>query len=159
MTLILAGDGDFRPDYDLAEYIGPVSIERRNELMAGATALLAPTVYSEPFGNIVPEAHLNGCPTVTTDFGAFPETNVHGLTGFRARTLGEFCDAVERCHDLDSTLIRDHAVANYDYSAIRPKYLAYLEQLATLTGEGWYSSWSGLESHRYGLRQMPLTIG
>lgn len=159
MLLLLAGDGDYRPEYELAEYLGVVSIQQRNALMAGATALLAPTIYSEPFGNIVPEAHLNGCPTVTTDFGAFPETNIHGFTGYRARTLGEFCDAVERCSLLDSDAIKSHALTNYSYDAIRPKYQAYFDQLATLNGEGWFSDWSGLESHRYGTRQLPLTIG
>lgn len=158
MTLLLAGEGDFRPEYGLAEYLGAVSVSERNELMAGATALIAPTTYAEPFGNIVPEAHLNGCPTVTTDFGAFPETNLHGVTGYRARTLGEFCDAVERCSDLDSGVIRERALANYSYDAIRPKYRAYFEQLGTLHGEGWYSDWSGLESHRYGSSPTPLTI-
>lgn len=150
MTLLLAGEGDYRPEYELAEYLGVVSIQRRNELMAGATALIAPTIYSEPFGNIVPEAHLNGCPTVTTDFGAFPETNLHGVTGFRARTLGEFCDAINRCSTLDSAQIRQFAQANYSYEAIRPKYRAYFDQLLTLTEEGWFSDWSGLSTHRYG---------
>jgi glycosyltransferase involved in cell wall biosynthesis len=151
MTIILAGEGDYRPRYKMAEYIGAVEPEERNALMAGATALLAPTTYSEPFGNIVPEAHLSaGCPTVTTDFGAFPETNIHGLTGYRARTLGEFCDAVERCSDLDRSKIRAHAVANYTYDAVRPKYEAYFDQLATLADEGWFSDWSGLSTHRYG---------
>ncbi len=158
LPILLAGSGDCRPDYDMAEYIGPVLPEERNDLMAGATALLAPTTYAEPFGNIVPEAHLNGCPTVTTDFGAFPETNVHGLTGFRARTFGEFCDAVERCSELDSGQIRAHAIANHSYNAIRPRYTAYFEQLQTLTGKGWYEKWSGLEHSRYGPRPASAKI-
>jgi glycosyltransferase involved in cell wall biosynthesis len=152
IPLLLAGEGDYRPSAKMAEYVGPVSPEKRNELMAGATALIAPTIYSEPFGNVVPEAHFNGCPTVTTDFGAFPETNVHGVTGFRARTLGEFCDAVDRCSSLDSDQIRQHAIDNYSYDAIRPRYLAYFEQLTTLEGKGWYDSWSGLDHWRYGPR-------
>lgn len=150
MPILLAGGGDCMPEYQKARYIGKVQRSIRNLLMSSATALLAPTTYAEPFGNIVPEAHLNGCPTVTTDFGAFTETNLHGITGFRARTQGEFVDAIERCADLDRNQIRAIAKANYSYQAIRPKYEAYFEQLETLRGEGWVSDWSGLSTHRYG---------
>lgn len=152
-TILLAGQGDYRPEYEKAEYIGVVEPDERATLMANASCLIAPTTYSEPFGNIVPEAHLSGgCPTITTDFGAFPETNPHGVTGYRARTMGEFVEAVRMAQDSDRKAIRKRAVANYSYEAIAPKYEAYFDQLKTLfTPEGFYTSWEGISTtHRYG---------
>lgn len=153
MTILLAGEGDYRPPGRHVHYIGTVEPDERAELMSGASCLLAPTTYSEPFGNIVPEAHLSGgCPTVTTDFGAFTETNPHGVTGYRARTIGEFVKATLMAQGLDRKAIRERAVANYSYEAIAPKYEAYFDQLTTLaTPEGFYSGWEGISTtHRYG---------
>lgn len=153
MTILLAGEGDYKPTSKFVHYIGTVEPDERAELMSGASCLLAPTTYSEPFGNIVPEAHLSGgCPTVTTDFGAFTETNPHGVTGYRARTMGEFVKATLMAQSLDRQAIRQRAVANYSYGAIAPKYEAYFDQLETLfTPEGFYTGWEGISTtHRYG---------
>lgn len=151
MPILLAGEGDYRPGNPYTQYIGNIPPAERNKLMAGASALLAPTTYSEPFGNIVPEAGMNGCPVITTDFGAFPETVVHGKTGYRCRTMGEFTKAVELCHGLDSDFIRANTQANYGYDAIAPKYEAYFDQLTTLDSDGFYTGWQGLtQTHRYG---------
>lgn len=153
MTILLAGEGDYKPTGKFVHYIGTVEPDERAELMSGASCLIAPTTYSEPFGNIVPEAHLSGgCPTVTTDFGAFTETNPHGVTGYRARTMGEFVKATLMAQSLDRQAIRQRAVANYSYGAIAPKYEAYFDQLETLfTPEGFYTGWEGISTtHRYG---------
>jgi glycosyltransferase involved in cell wall biosynthesis len=134
--LIVAGHGT-PPDY--GEYVGEVTPERRNELMAGATALFAPTFYLEPFGNIVPEAMFCGTPVITTDWGAFTETNIHGLTGFRCRSMAEFVSAVEDVKQLDPKKIRRHAVKNYSLQVIAQKYDDYFSRLQTLhTQDGWY---------------------
>lgn len=107
--------------------------------MAGAIASFAPTIYVEPFGNVVPEAMFCGTPVITTDWGAFTETVIDGKTGFRCRTFGEFVEAMDKAKDLDPRAIRAHAVENYSLDAIAPKYDRYFNRLSSLWGDGWYA--------------------
>ena len=135
--LILAGPGDERGT-GYGEFIGNIGHEQRAELMGNAIALFAPTTYIEPFGNIVVEAQTCGTPTITTDWGAFTETNIHGITGFRCRSLADFIEAAEDVKDLDRDFIRKQAIEKYSLKAIAPKYQDYFERLLTLWDDGWY---------------------
>ena len=96
-------------------------------------------MYLEPFGNIVPEAHLCGTPTITTDWGAFTETNINGLTGYRCRSFQEFCDATEKVKSLNPAQIWRRAVDIYSLDVTAQKYDKYFNKLLTLWGDGWYS--------------------
>lgn len=133
--LILAGAG---PQSGYGEFVGAVGPEQRAELMGKATALFAPTIYIEPFGNIVPEAHFCGTPTITTDWGAFTETNINGVTGYRCRTFSEFCQAAEDVKTLDPKAIYETAKNKYSLEAIAPQYDKYFRRLLTLWDKGWY---------------------
>ena len=136
VNLIMAGPGDVIPKY--GEYVGSVGPEKRSELMGGAIAIFAPTQYIEPFGNVVIEAQACGTPTITTDWGAFTETNINGLTGFRCRTFDEFCKAAEDVKSLNTLAIHQHAVNKYSLDTIRYEYDKYFRRLLTLWGNGWY---------------------
>lgn len=133
--LILAGPGK---GSGYGEFIGSVGPERRAELMGGAIATFAPTLYIEPFGNVVIEAQACGTPTITTDWGAFTETNINGVTGYRCRTLQDFIDAAEDVKNLDRKAIRDRAVALYSIDVIAKQYEDYFLKLSTLWDQGWY---------------------
>lgn len=134
--LIMAGPGDYVPEY--GEYVGPVGPEERAELMGGAIALLAPTLYIEPFGNVVIEAQACGTPTITTDWGAFTETNINGVTGYRCRNLDDFCKAAEDVKSLDFEDIHKRAVDLYSVDTIKYKYDDYFRRLYSLWDGGWY---------------------
>jgi glycosyltransferase involved in cell wall biosynthesis len=137
MELIIAGAGPYKPNY--GQLVGKVGPEERAKLMSQAVAVMMPTLYIEPFGFVAVEAQLSGTPAITTDWGAFPETVIHGETGFRCHTLGEFCEAVRRAPKLDSNAIRRSAVERYSYNAVAPQYENYFERLLTLNDDGWYS--------------------
>lgn len=136
VRLVLAGSGTDIPEY--GEYIGPVGAEERAKLMSNAIATFAPTLYIEPFGNVVIEAQACGTPTITTDWGAFTETNINGLTGFRCRTFDEFCKAAENVKSLDTLAIHENAVNKYSVDTIRYEYDKYFRRLLTLWDKGWY---------------------
>lgn len=137
MRLILAGSGPQVPEY--GEYVGSVGPEKRGELMSNARAVLVPTQYIEPFGGVAVEAMMCGTPVITTDFGAFTETVIDKVTGFRCHNLKEFTDAVEKSDTLDYEAIRAHAVNNYSTDVIKYKYEDYFKRLLTLYGDGWYA--------------------
>lgn len=138
--LVIAGQGE-PPEY--GEYVGIVGPRDRGELMRKARAVFAPTIYIEPFGNVVPEAMACGTPVITTDWGAFTETVVDGVSGFRCRTLREFVSAMDKAEHVDHVGIRDYALARFSLEAVAPKYEAYFERLSTLWGRGWYEGVGG----------------
>ena len=133
--LILAGPGE---QSGYGEFVGSVGPEQRAKLMGGAIATFAPTLYVEPFGNVVIESQACGTPTITTDWGAFVENNPAG-SGIRCRTLQEFMTAAELVKDLDRSGIRQRAVDLYNLDVIGKQYEAYFQRLLTLWGDGWYS--------------------
>ena len=134
--LIVCGAGVPSANVD---YRGVVGIEERGRLMARARAVLAPTLYLEPFGGVAVEAQFCGTPAITTDWGAFPETVVQGVTGFRCHYLGEFVEAIHRASTLDRTAIRRRAIETYSLAVVGAQYERYFEQLALLWGAGWHT--------------------
>ena len=136
LPLILAGEGDLTPSY--GECVGVVDHVERGTLMAGARALMYPTIYLEPFGCSAVEAQLCGTPVITTDWGAYTETVEQAVSGYRCRTLGEFMWAAEAVADLDRDAIRARARDRWSLETIGREYDLYFRRLETLKGRGWY---------------------
>ena len=117
------------------ECVGNVDVQQRKKLLSEAECLIAPTIYIEPFGMMVAEAHMSGTPTITTDWGAFPETNIHGVTGFRPRTFKEFLWALNHVDNIDKVYIRKRAVETYSDEVVYPQYAPYFDQIIK---NSWY---------------------
>lgn len=135
--VITAGQGDIRVPG--TEHVGVVRGKEKAELLAGAKALICPTVYIEPFGGVAAEAQLSGTPIITTDFGAFTETVKHGETGFRCRNLREFLEAAEQVETLNPRTILEWAESKFTLDAVAPQWERWYNQIETLYGEGWYA--------------------
>lgn len=162
--LILAGQGaiDRTPgriiseegvtyEGDHIEHVGSVNSEERADLMGKALATFVPTSYIEPFGGVSIESMLCGTPVITTDWGAFAENNITGLSGYRFRTIGEATEAAIMAPELDSKAIIEYAERNFSTETIKYKYNDYFMQISDLiTGGGYYSDWHGDLSIRYG---------
>jgi glycosyltransferase involved in cell wall biosynthesis len=114
---------------DHGEYLGVVGPQARAELMGSATAVLSPSLYCEPFCLVAVEAQMCGTPAITTDFGAFPETVVDGVSGYRCSNIAEFCRAAQSASTLDRGLIRQRAIDTYGTDAIAPQYDRYFRTL------------------------------
>jgi glycosyltransferase involved in cell wall biosynthesis len=142
-NLKIAGEGEFKPEY--GEYLGNVGPCERKDLMSNAKAVFVPSLYLEPFGGVVIEAMLSGCPVITVDWGAMSETVIDQENGYRCKTFGDFLWAANNCHKLDRNVIREYASHNFSLGATAPKYESYFEQVEDLAKDGWYTK----ESRKY----------
>jgi len=152
LKLILAGQGVHSLTSDLlvteegmriplepgrVEYAGYADVAKRAFLMGNARAIMQPTLFMEPFGGTVVEAAVCGTPAITTNYAAFSETVVHGVTGYRCSTLAQFVEAAHRVKNLDRNIIRKRALQKYSIWNIRHEYNRYFETLYGLWGAGW----------------------
>lgn len=133
--LIIAGPGSLQDlNYGTVPkhvtMAGYANVEQRKKLLRDARALIAPTYYIEPFGNIVAEALMSGTPVITTDWGGFVDSNVDGLTGFRARDFVGFVNAVERIGEISNQDCRDWAMQNFSEQAVHAKFDQYFQRIA-----------------------------
>ena len=64
------------------EFLGEIGGERKNEFLRGASALLFPIDWAEPFGLVMIEALACGTPVIGWRNGSVPEIIEHGVTGF-----------------------------------------------------------------------------
>ena len=66
---------------DKVEFVGLVPHRLLGEHYASADIMVAPSVWSEPFGMIIPEAMANGTPVISTRGGGIPEIIEDGTSG------------------------------------------------------------------------------
>jgi glycosyltransferase involved in cell wall biosynthesis len=101
----LLGDG--------IEYIGEVGRAEKVELLAGASCLLNPIAWAEPFGMVMIEALACGTPVVAPPLGSVPELVIDGVTGFVRSSEEELAEAVRRAPALDRRACRADAATRF----------------------------------------------
>ncbi len=147
MRLVIAGPEDSRsPDYfpkrveplvdgRQVQYVGPVGLKERNDLLAGAAALVYPNQAPEPFGLVLVEAMACGTPILATGLGAVPELVRNGVTGYYAPNAAALAGRVEDALALDRQRIRQEAVERFDYQRMVDEYeRIYYERAARSEG-------------------------
>lgn len=105
--------------------VGLCDAEQRKQLMSNAKAIIGPTHYVEPFGNMVIEGYFSGTPAITTDWGGFTETVINGVTGYRCREMKEFVYALKNIHTINPEVCRKWAEENYSEKVVYQKYHEY----------------------------------
>jgi len=120
------------------QFKGPVFGKSRADVVRRARCMLMPTVFIEPFGNSGVEAQLCGVPLIGVSFGAFRDTIVDGVTGYRCHTLADWVEAIRLSRSLDRRQISDLARSKYSKAAVGKQYDWAFRQLADLSGRGWY---------------------
>jgi glycosyltransferase involved in cell wall biosynthesis len=145
LPLVIAGQGSLdNPAEGLAinephvAFVGAVGPAERARLMGGARLAFAPTYYIEPFGGVAVEAQLCGTPVLATDWGAFAETVLHGVTGFRCRTFDDFVWAAAHVDRLRPADCRSWALQNYSMERVRPMFQEFFARIADIGRQGWY---------------------
>ena len=131
------------------EFIGEIDEYEKADFLGGATALLFPIEWPEPFGLVMIEAMACGIPEIAYRPGSDPEIIEQNVSGFVVDTIGEAVTAVRRIVGLDRAKVRTAFERRFtaermarDYLEIYRKLLSVrsrVEQVRMLTGrnEGW----------------------
>lgn len=133
-NLIVAGPGSlshigYKEIPSHVTCVGLCNAEQRKILMRDAKAIIGPTYYVEPFGNMVAEGYFSGTPAITTDWGGFTETVIQGKTGFRCREMKEFVNALNNIDNIDPQDCRDWADATYSEEVVHAQFDDYFKKI------------------------------
>ncbi|GAB3163483.1 glycosyltransferase family 4 protein [Telluribacter humicola] len=110
-------------------YYGNVGPLERNQLLGGASALLHPIRFEEPFGLSVVEAMFCGTPVIAFKRGSMPELIIDQKTGFLVDTVDEAAQAVSQLSRIERAACRRRAESRFSKDHMVEGYLAVYEQL------------------------------
>lgn len=136
--LVVAGPGhvDPAPHIVTVGVVGPVE---RAKLLSRAKATICASTYLEPFCGVQVESMLSGTPVISTDWGSFAEINLHGVTGYRCRTMEQFEWAAKNIERISPVACRKWAEANHSLERVAKLYDEFFYSVAQIYGgAGWY---------------------
>jgi glycosyltransferase involved in cell wall biosynthesis len=113
-------------------YLGNVGMGVKVPLLRDARALLAPIEWNEPFGLILIEAMLSGCPAVAFPGGSVPELVEEGVTGFVVRDAQEMAATIRPggpADDFDRERCRLRAVERFSRDRMVEDHLRLYERV------------------------------
>jgi glycosyltransferase involved in cell wall biosynthesis len=111
------------------ELLGEISDAQKPEFLSGASALLMPIDWPEPFGLVMIEAMACGTPVIAFNRGSVPEIVEDGCTGFIVDDEAGAVRAVARLGQLSRARVRTRFEARF---TARRMALDYLGIYATL---------------------------
>jgi glycosyltransferase involved in cell wall biosynthesis len=100
-------------------YMGAVGMAKKVPLLKESRALLMPITWDEPFGLVIIEAMLSGCPVIAFGCGSVPELVETGVTGFIVDSLEEMAEVIAPggpVETIDRSACRARAVARFSQS-------------------------------------------
>jgi len=107
---------------DGADYLGEASAIAKRELFAGASCLVFPIQWEEPFGMVMVEAMACGTPVVATRRGSVPEVVADGETGIIVDRVAELPTAIARAEELDPAACRRWTEERFDLPVMAAGY-------------------------------------
>jgi glycosyltransferase involved in cell wall biosynthesis len=122
-------------DSDIAESIGEISDEEKNEFLGNAYALLFPIDWPEPFGLVMIEAMACGTPVIAYQGGAVSEVIEQGQTGFIVSTLEEAVEAVRRIPELSRERCRQAFEKRFAATRMASEYVDVYDRLICSTSK------------------------
>ena len=88
------------------EYVGEINDAEKQAFLDGASALLFPIDWPEPFGLVQIEAMACGVPVIAWRRGSVPEVVEDGVTGFVVEGIDEAVAAVDKVPSLSREAVR-----------------------------------------------------
>jgi glycosyltransferase involved in cell wall biosynthesis len=122
------------------EFAGPLTPERRQQMLSEAKCLLHPTLAPETSSLVAMEALAAGTPVIAYRSGALPEIVEDGVTGFLVDDVDGMAKAIGKIDTISSTIC--HQVAERRFSKKR-MIERYFELYRTILREGTRRSASG----------------
>jgi len=114
------------------EFLGELSGEERDHIVASSYATLMPSAWPEPFGLVAIESLACGTPVITRRVGALPEIIRENVDGFFGDDVQNMASLVERVDALDREAIRSSALERFDADHMTD---AYEQLMFSLVGE------------------------
>jgi glycosyltransferase involved in cell wall biosynthesis len=121
-------------EHPTIEFVGEVGHEKKNELLGGASALLFPIDWPEPFGLVMIEALACGTPVIAFTGGSVPEIIIQGKTGFIVDEIEEAVDAVHRISSIDRRECRQEFEDRFTDRHMARGYVRIYEQRVARAG-------------------------
>jgi glycosyltransferase involved in cell wall biosynthesis len=112
------------------EMVGEINDKQKSGFLSGATALLMPIDWPEPFGLVMIEAMACGTPVIAFNRGSVPEIVEDGVTGFIVEDVAQAIEAVGRLHTLDRAVVRRRFEERFTARRMAQDYLDVYRSLA-----------------------------
>jgi glycosyltransferase involved in cell wall biosynthesis len=106
------------------EFIGEINDRDKSDFLSGASVLLVPIDWPEPFGLVMIEAMACGTPVIAFNRGSVPEIIDDGVTGFIVEDINGAIGAVDRLHLLSRDKIRKRFEERFTARRMAQDYLA-----------------------------------
>lgn len=106
------------------EWVPEARLATKRRLFARSRALLVPLRWEEPFGLVMVEALLAGCPVVAYPCGAAPEIVADGEDGFLVKDVRGMARALHAAAALDRRAIQARARERFSAERMAAGYLA-----------------------------------
>jgi glycosyltransferase involved in cell wall biosynthesis len=111
------------------EYIGEISDAEKSTFLSGASALLVPIDWPEPFGLVMIEAMACGTPVIAFNRGSVPEIIDEGVTGFIVEDETSAVAVVDRALSLSRARVRQRFEERFTARRMAEDYLASYREL------------------------------
>lgn len=118
----------------LVEYVGEVGDDEKGAFLGGASALLFPIDWAEPFGLVMIEAMACGTPVLAWRRGSVPEVVEEGVTGCLVHEMPGALAAVGRVLSIDRQGVRAAFERRFTARRMAEDYLRLCERLIGVPG-------------------------
>jgi len=120
-------------DGEQIQLTGEVDESNKQTFLAGASALLFPIDWPEPFGLVMIEAMACGTPVIAFRHGSVPEVIEEGVSGFVVDDEASATEATKRIDELDRRRVREAFERRFTVSMMTEAYLKLYHDLLTPT--------------------------
>jgi glycosyltransferase involved in cell wall biosynthesis len=111
------------------EYVGEIDERAKSAFLGGASALLFPVDWPEPFGLSVIEAAACGTPVLAFRCGSVPEIIDPGVTGHIVRTMDEAIRMLPQVLALDRRTVRQRFEQRFSSTRMAKDYVQVYRSL------------------------------